>query len=70
MSRQSRYGHNVGGPGSGEEGVDAVEFKAMVDAAGGDVAAAVRGWLVDTGRLDPDAIIVHLEIRAWKPREY
>ncbi|WP_331735175.1 DEAD/DEAH box helicase family protein (plasmid) [Streptomyces goshikiensis] len=29
-----------GGPGSGEEGFDGAEFKALVDAAGGDVAAA------------------------------
>ncbi|MFF3247039.1 hypothetical protein ACFYWY_25645 [Streptomyces sp. NPDC002870] len=49
---------NVGGPGSGEKGFDGVQFKAMVDAAGGDVAAAVH-------RLDPDAVIVGLEIRTW-----
>ncbi|MFD7324231.1 hypothetical protein ACFV9D_24555 [Streptomyces sp. NPDC059875] len=68
-TEERSYGNNVGGPGSSEEGFDAVQFKAMVDAAG-DVAAAVHTWLVATGRLDPDAVIVHLEIRAWKPREY
>ncbi len=47
-------------------GFDAVQFKRMVDAAGGDVAAAVRNWLVMTGRFDPDAPIVGLEIRAWR----
>lgn len=38
----------------------------MVDAVGGDVTAAVKGWLVDTGRMHPAAEIVYLEIRAWK----
>ncbi|MBT2439820.1 hypothetical protein J7E93_06725 [Streptomyces sp. ISL-36] len=65
-TEERAYGQNLGGPGSGEQGFDAVRFKAMVDAAGGDVAAAVRNWLVMTGRLDPDAPIVGLEIRAWK----
>ncbi|MFE0200488.1 hypothetical protein ACFW0I_32735 [[Kitasatospora] papulosa] len=69
-TEERSYGHNVGGPGSGEEGFDGVQFKAMVDAAGGDVAAAVHTWLTATGRLDPEAIIVGLEIRAWRPREY
>ncbi|MFE2693664.1 hypothetical protein [Streptomyces mirabilis] len=68
-TEERSYGANIGGPGSGEEGFDAVDFKAMVDAAGGDVTAAVKGWLVDTGRIHPEAEIVYLEIRAWKPRE-
>lgn len=65
-TEERAYGANVGGPGSGEQGFDAVEFKAMVDAAGGDVTAAVKGWLVETGRMHPEAEIVYLEIRAWK----
>ncbi|MCX5318086.1 hypothetical protein [Streptomyces sp. NBC_00154] len=66
-TEERAYADNTGGPGSGEQGFDAVQFKAMVDAASGDVAAAVRNWLVMTGRLDPDAPIVGLEIRAWMP---
>jgi hypothetical protein len=62
-TEERAYGHNVGGPGSGDQGFDAVAFKRMVDAASGDVAAAVRNWLVMTGRLDPDAPIAGLEIR-------
>jgi hypothetical protein len=27
----------------------------------------VRGWLVNTGRIHPDARITNLEIRSWKP---
>ncbi|MFF3343275.1 hypothetical protein [Streptomyces flavidovirens] len=59
----------IGGPGSGKQGFDAVEFKAMVDAAGGDVAAAVQRWLVDTGRIEPGTPITGLEIRAWKQNQ-
>lgn len=51
------------------EGFDAVQFKAMVDAAGGDVTAAVQTWLVDNDRIQPGTPIVGLEIRAWKPKE-
>jgi hypothetical protein len=65
-TEERAYGANIGGPGSGEQGFDAVEFKQMVDAAGGDVTAAVKGWLVDTGRMHPEAEIVYLEIRAWR----
>ncbi|WP_351233251.1 hypothetical protein [Streptomyces sp. NPDC002133] len=65
-TEERAYAENTGGPGSGEQGFDAVQFKAMVDAASGDVAVAVRSWLVMTGRLDPEAPIVGLEIRAWK----
>ena len=49
-------------------GFDAVDFARRVDAAGGDVTAAVRQWLVETGRIHPDARITHLEIRTWRPR--
>ncbi|WP_327241104.1 hypothetical protein [Streptomyces sp. NBC_01320] len=68
-TEERAYADNTGGPGSGEQGFDAVQFKAMVDAASGDVAAAVRNWLVMTGRLAPDAPIVGLEIRAWQPQD-
>ncbi|MEU1298226.1 hypothetical protein ABZ439_38210 [Streptomyces sp. NPDC005840] len=49
----------------GEAGFDASEWKNRVDAAGGDVAAAVRGWMVDTGRRAPGAALTHLEVRGW-----
>lgn len=64
-TEERAYGNNVGGPGSGMQGFDAVQFKAWVDAAGGDVTAAVQKWLVDTGRIEPGTEIVGLEIRAW-----
>ncbi|MDQ0847706.1 hypothetical protein [Streptomyces sp. V1I6] len=68
-TEERAYADNRGGPGSGEEGFDGREFKAMVDAAGGDVAAAVQRWLVDNDRIEPGTPIVGLEIRAWMPRE-
>ena len=68
-TEERAYGANVGGPGSGEQGFEATDFKRMVDAAGGDVTAAVKGWLVDTGRMHPEAEIVYLEIRAWKENQ-
>lgn len=49
-------------------GHDAVGFARRVDAAGGDVTAAVHQWLVETGRIRPDAQITHLEVRTWQPR--
>ncbi|MFG2463458.1 helix-turn-helix domain containing protein [Streptomyces sp. NPDC048523] len=49
-------------------GFDAADFARRVDAAGGDVTAAVHQWLVETGRIRPDAQILHLEIRTWRPR--
>ncbi|EGG48307.1 hypothetical protein RKD19_000045 [Streptomyces canus] len=49
-------------------GFDAADFARRVDAAGGDVTAAVHQWLVETGRIHPDAHILHLEIRTWRPR--
>ncbi|MFG2630378.1 hypothetical protein [Streptomyces sp. NPDC048473] len=67
-TEERAYAENRGGPGSGEEGFDGREFKAMVDAAGGDVAAAVQKWLVDNDRIEPGTPIVCLEIRAWMPR--
>ncbi|MGY3056764.1 hypothetical protein ACVWZD_001009 [Streptomyces sp. TE3672] len=67
-TEERAYADNQGGPGSGEEGFDGAEFKAMVDAAGGDVAAAVQQWLVDNGRIRPGTPIVGLEIRSWKPK--
>ncbi|MEV5989221.1 helix-turn-helix domain containing protein [Streptomyces sp. NPDC052051] len=49
-------------------GFDASGFARRVDAVGGDVTAAVHQWLVETGRLRPDAQILHLEVRTWRPR--
>ncbi|MEV6012314.1 hypothetical protein AB0M29_36610 [Streptomyces sp. NPDC051976] len=49
-------------------GFDAAEFAARVDAAGGDVTAAVHAFLVETGRINPEAHIIHLEIRTSRPR--
>ncbi|MFF5760024.1 helix-turn-helix domain containing protein [Streptomyces longwoodensis] len=49
-------------------GHDAADFARRVDAAGGDVTAAVHQWLVDTGRIRPEAHILHLEVRTWRPR--
>ncbi|MEW1699305.1 MULTISPECIES: hypothetical protein [unclassified Streptomyces] len=66
-TEERAYADNRGGPGSGEEGFDGAEFKALVDASGGDVAAAVQKWLVDNDRIEPGTSIVGLEIRAWKP---
>ncbi|MFF3469076.1 helix-turn-helix domain containing protein [Streptomyces sp. NPDC002619] len=49
-------------------GFDAVDFACRVDAAAGDVTAAVHQWLVETGRIRADAQIIHLEVRTWHPR--
>ncbi|MEU6443176.1 helix-turn-helix domain containing protein [Streptomyces sp. NPDC047046] len=49
-------------------GHDAADFARRVDAASGDVTAAVHQWLVETGRIHPDAQIIHLEIRTWRLR--
>lgn len=49
-------------------GHDAADFARRVDAVGGDVTAAVHQWLVETGRIHPDAHILHLEVRTWRPR--
>ena len=49
-------------------GHDAADFAHRVDAAGGDVTAAVHQWLLETGRIRPDAHILHLEVRTWRPR--
>lgn len=49
-------------------GFDAADFARRVDAAAGDVTAAVHQWLVETGRIQADAHITHLEIRTWRPR--
>jgi hypothetical protein len=46
-------------------GLDAAEFQQRVQAAGGDVAVAVRDWLVETGRLAEGAQLSHLEVRGW-----
>ncbi|MEU3529543.1 helix-turn-helix domain containing protein [Streptomyces sp. NPDC038707] len=49
-------------------GFAATDFARRVDAAGGDVTAAVHQWLVETGRIRADAQILHLEVRTWRPR--
>ncbi|WP_330351952.1 hypothetical protein [Streptomyces chartreusis] len=49
-------------------GFDAADLACRVDAAGGDVTAAVHQWLVETGRIRPDAQIIHLEARTWRRR--
>ncbi|MFJ3720786.1 helix-turn-helix domain containing protein [Streptomyces sp. NPDC090057] len=49
-------------------GFDATDFAHRVDAQGGDVTAAVHQWLVETGRIHPEALILHLEVRTWRPR--
>ncbi|MFJ8077028.1 helix-turn-helix domain containing protein [Streptomyces sp. NPDC096176] len=49
-------------------GYDATDIARRVDQAGGDVTAAIHQWLVETGRIHPDAHITHLEIRTWRPR--
>ncbi|MFD0391856.1 hypothetical protein ACFQ3Z_00465 [Streptomyces nogalater] len=49
-------------------GFAATDFARRVDAAGGDVTAAVHQWLVETGRIRVDAQILHLEVRTWRPR--
>lgn len=67
-TEERAYGGSLG-PGTGEAGFDASDWKARVDATGGDVAAAVKAWLISTGRLKRDAEITHLEIRGWRPRE-
>jgi hypothetical protein len=55
--------------GSGQTGgFDAADFARRVDAAAGDVTAAVHQWLVETGRIRADAHIIHLEVRTWRLR--
>jgi hypothetical protein len=49
-------------------GFDAADFARRVDAADGDVTAAVHQWLVETGRIHEGAHITHLEIRTWRTR--
>ncbi|MEU9396593.1 hypothetical protein AB0D86_42160 [Streptomyces sp. NPDC048324] len=66
-STEERAYGNSAGPGLGEAGFAASEWKEKVDAHGGDVAAAVRDWMVETGRLAPGAQITHLEVRGWTP---
>jgi len=65
-TEERAYG-NATGLGLGEVGFDARQWQARVNAAGGDVAAAVRTYLVETGRLRPDAQLTHIEVRGWKP---
>ncbi|MGF0174450.1 hypothetical protein ACQF36_29260 [Streptomyces sp. Marseille-Q5077] len=43
-------------------------FARRIDTAGGDVTTAVHQWQVETGRIRPDAQMIHLEVRTWRPR--
>ncbi|MGI5255418.1 hypothetical protein [Actinacidiphila glaucinigra] len=63
-TEERAYGASQGA-GQGPGGFSAREFKARVDAAGGDVTAAVTAWLVETGRLQPGSQLTHLEVRGW-----
>lgn len=63
-SEERNYG-NSAGPGLGEAGFDAAEWAQRVEDADGDVAAAFQQWMVETGRLAPDAQITHLQVRGW-----
>ncbi|MEU6672208.1 hypothetical protein [Streptomyces sp. NPDC046727] len=65
-TEERSYG-NSARPGLGEAGFDAAEWKTWVDAAGGDVAQALRDWMVDTGRPEAGAALTHLEVRGWIP---
>jgi hypothetical protein len=67
-TEERAYGKSLGA-GQGPGGFDAREWQERVDAAGGDVAAAVKNWLIETGRLRPDAVLTHLEIRGWKAQD-
>ncbi|CAM5672815.1 helix-turn-helix domain containing protein [Streptomyces atroolivaceus] len=49
-------------------GFEAGDFARRVDQSGGDVTSAIHQWLVETGRIHPDAHITHLEIRTWRSR--
>ena len=62
-SEERAYGKSAG-PGE-EAGFDAEEWWEMIEQHDGDVAAAVHGWMVETGRLDPEAELTHIEMRGW-----
>ncbi|MFJ4031542.1 hypothetical protein [Streptomyces griseoluteus] len=49
-------------------GFDAADSTRRVDTAAGDVTVAVQQWLVQTGRIHPNAHLTHPEIRTWRPR--
>lgn len=65
-TEERAYG-NSAGPGLGEAGFDATEWAERVAEHDGDVAAAVRSWMEETGRLEPGAALTHLEVRGWIP---
>ncbi|MEV1040429.1 hypothetical protein AB0J01_27820 [Streptomyces sp. NPDC050204] len=52
--------------GNGRNGFDAAVWHERVTQHGGDVAAAITHWLVETGRLAEGAKLTNLELRAWK----
>ncbi|MFC5201047.1 hypothetical protein [Streptomyces kaempferi] len=55
-------------PWTAEVSGHAADFARRVDAAAGDATAAIHQWLVETGRIRPDAHIIHLEVRTWRAR--
>ncbi|MFH0246175.1 hypothetical protein ACGRHY_28005 [Streptomyces sp. HK10] len=52
--------------GNGGTGLNAREWQQRVTRNGGDVAAAIAEWMVETGRLAEGSKITHLELRGWK----
>jgi hypothetical protein len=53
--------------GNSAAGFDAREWHQRVTEQGGDVAAAITDWMVETGRLAEGAKISHVELRGWNP---
>ncbi|MET9444431.1 hypothetical protein [Streptomyces sp. NPDC006610] len=45
------------------------DVRSLAQAAAQDTdACSALQWLVETGRIHPDAHILHLEVRTWRPR--
>jgi hypothetical protein len=65
-TEERSYGNSKQGPGTETSGFDAAVWHQRVTAHGGDVAAAVTDWMVETGRLAEGAKITNIELRAWK----
>ncbi|MGW7466948.1 hypothetical protein ACWGJT_20125 [Streptomyces xantholiticus] len=62
-TEERRYGNDA-------VGFDAREWHQRVTERGGDVAAAITDWMVETGRLAEGAKISHVELRGWNPGTY
>ncbi|MEJ8653736.1 helix-turn-helix domain containing protein [Streptomyces sp. MS1.AVA.3] len=60
-TQERAYGNQATG------GFDAFEFSQRVADHHGDVTAAFKGWMTETGRAVDDADIQYLEVRAWVP---